>query len=77
MCSKNGPKNSKIYSFSGIFLKGLVQIGHIIACSMRLVNAFKEKITMNDLTLKILKNCRTKVVPNGYMHLLRLQATPA
>jgi hypothetical protein len=45
---KKWPKNSKIYSFSKIFSKVLVQIGHIIACSNRLVNAFKEKITVGD-----------------------------
>jgi hypothetical protein len=42
-------KNSKIYSFSSILLKVLVQIGHIIACSTRLVIALKEIITMIDL----------------------------
>jgi hypothetical protein len=42
-------KNSKIYSFSNIFSKVLVQKRHILACLTRLVNAFKEKITVIDL----------------------------
>jgi hypothetical protein len=35
--------------FLDFFKFNLVQIGHIIACSTRLVNAFKEKTTVIDL----------------------------
>jgi hypothetical protein len=44
---KKWQKNQKFRVFIDFFKK-IVQIGHIIACSTRLVNAFKDKIIVID-----------------------------
>jgi hypothetical protein len=56
-------KKFKNLQFFKIFSKILAQIGHNIACSTRLVNAFMEKITMIYLLKTVLRKKRGQKRP--------------